>query len=565
MKRLRLGLPRTPREPAEAEPDQGRTEASLHPALAEHAGMLPERSRRTVVILSEGRTGPEVDGVVAAFTGRDRVHLVAEDPPDARLTGIGNIDVVVDIRQDRGAGHWDTFDRHFLGLRRGGVWLLPLRAGEDEGRSGPNRFTELADLVLAGKGAVPADRHALVGAVASVVTGRHAVAVVKRGDHLLKVTDRRTSLLAERNPRLDFSVVDRVEATRLRADIRVVSHDADRPIPDLPTEFDVPALEARRYDGRIAVAGRSLAFVGRTALPESFRYPFAEAPANPALVEDHGDFARLPANRRPKRRLEGAYFHADVAYSGHYGHLLTEVVSRLWAWEAAKAAIPELKLIFRLPNRRSDDAALERTLFGAYGVDPDDIVITRAPVWVDTLVGATPMWHNHAPHWAHPQIQDRVWSPMTDRLGAGREGLGPKIFVSRRPDTKHRPCRNTGEVEAFFADRGFAVVRPENHPLAEQAAIFRDAEVVAGFGGSGMFNVMHCRRLRHLVVLSHESYTARNEQLYACVLGCDVDYFWSPADLEHAEQWSDQAFKSGWAFDFARNSEALSTTLAALG
>lgn len=175
------------------------------------------------------------------------------------------------------------------------------------------------------------------------------------------------------------------------------------------------------------------------------------------------------------------------------------------------------------------------------------------------------MWHNHAPHWAHPEIRDRVWKPMTDRLARGRSGRGSRLFVSRRADTRHRPCRNVADVESFFADRGFAVVRPEDNALSDQAAMFRDAEVVAGFGGSGMFNVMHCRNLRRMIVLSHEAYTARNEQLYAAVLGSDIEYFWSPADLRHAGEWSDQAFKSGWEFDFARNSAALRATVADLG
>ena len=82
-------------------------------------------------------------------------------------------------------------------------------------------------------------------------------------------------------------------------------------------------------------------------------------------------------------------------------------------------------------------------------------------------------------------------SPATDPAGSER------LFVSRRRHGDlNRLCRDADQVESVFADHGFDIVYPEDYSLPDQAALFRTARVVAGFGGSGMFNLMHCQQLR---------------------------------------------------------------------
>ncbi len=74
-------------------------------------------------------------------------------------------------------------------------------------------------------------------------------------------------------------------------------------------------------------------------------------------------------------------------------------------------------------------------------------------------------------------------------------------------------------MEAFFAEHGFDVVYPELYDLAHQAVIFSAAEVIAGFGGSAMFNAMFNRNQPTVILLSHEAYTARNEHLFSALIG----------------------------------------------
>jgi capsular polysaccharide biosynthesis protein len=345
------------------------------------------------------------------------------------------------------------------------------------------------------------------------------------------------------------------------------------PITALDTSIDYPAHHLRHYRGEIAMVSNALLHTPFTALPDSFRHHLSTNPTNPGLIDVSGDFARVRPRDRPRTRLEGSYNHLDSENSGHYGHLLTEVMSRLWGWDEAKRQLPDLKAIFRIRYANERKPVLEQRIFGAFGIDVDDIVWVHEPVWLESVVGATPMWHNQVPHYVHPglmSVWDRVRASLLNEASAPTEGFdrsgGKRIFVSRQDISTNRACRNTREVESFFADRGFDVVYPENHDLAVQAAIFDRAEVVAGFGGSAMFNIVFSRDYQALILLNHEAYTARNEHLYTALLGGDIHYFWSTPDVPHPEGgWTEEAYYSSWAFDFERNSETLTEVIKNLG
>lgn len=80
-----------------------------------------------------------------------------------------------------------------------------------------------------------------------------------------------------------------------------------------------------------------------------------------------------------------------------------------------------------------------------------------------------------------------------------------------------------------------------------------------------MFNVMHTAGLTNLIVLTHQAYTARNEYLFASLLGGRTDYFWSPPDTPHPRgAWAHEAFKSTWSFDFDRLGADLELLLGSL-
>jgi capsular polysaccharide biosynthesis protein len=274
-------------------------------------------------------------------------------------------------------------------------------------------------------------------------------------------------------------------------------------------------------------------------------------------------FARPRVDLSTAEPLPGTYFHLDSELRGHFGHTMTEQVSRLWALSAARAAYPDLKVLLAVRPRKDDVTAAERTLLSAMGVDDADVVaLRRSPVRVERLLAATPMLS--MPAYVHPDLVD-TWTALGRTLAARAPGTDSprRIFCSRR--TTKRRCRNGTEVEELFRAHGFTVIFPEDHPLTEQARIFREAEVVAGYAGSAMFNLCFAEEPKPVVVVSSESYTATNEYLIASAVGHPLTVVWCPPDLPQPQNgWSKESFESDYVFDLARDGEFLTQALEAL-
>lgn len=79
----------------------------------------------------------------------------------------------------------------------------------------------------------------------------------------------------------------------------------------------------------------------------------------------------------------------------------------------------------------------------------------------------------------------------------GRSSIGTvtnrKLFVSRDAGTAAgRTVDNQVEVEDFFVQHGFEVVKPEQMSVVQQAQLFTEASVVAGPHGAGFSNIVYC-------------------------------------------------------------------------
>ncbi|MGI8523743.1 MAG: glycosyltransferase family 61 protein [Nocardioides sp.] len=375
----------------------------------------------------------------------------------------------------------------------------------------------------------------------------------KRVPHLLQLTrDDVARTLSARAHDLAVTTLATLPAGRF-ASGRVRMHGEG---PDLGVDAEIghPELAVHRYDGPVdLLGGGALVVAGGCVLPESFRWYDARPLEHFRLADVGGGFARLKRRSRPAQRLVGSYFFFDYSNAGHYGHLLTEAVPRLWAWDLAKQDDPSLKILLRArehdvnrPMGRPDPELLE-----AFGIAPDDIAWFHGAARVDALVGAPAMWHNAPPYHAHPRLVE-TWDRIRTGLIGDRRGQHARIFVTR--SAGGRPCRNTPEVEHLFAAHGFTVVDPGELSRADQALVFAGAEVVAGFGGTGMFNLAFAPDVRHVMLLNHAAYQARNEHLFAAVRGADLDYFWSEPDIVGE---SYEAHQSGWEFDLARHEQAL--------
>jgi capsular polysaccharide biosynthesis protein len=514
--------------------------------------------RVTVLTTAPARAWPDQLARTVPRQVRDLDDLARE------VARIGALDVLVDLLPSDhlpspAVDRIELFKRLFRLLPPGGIYVVD-RGVELRGSRGPGT-PEWRGLVAGPPPDKPRSRGAVIKtdvarSIRSMQVSRHLVAVRKRGRHVLALRqhDGLDRFLREREPGLSLTTILEKPAGVYVPRARMYEYGAVPP-NRWPERIRHPAAEVRHYQGDVLAARNMLLVAGSTVLPDSFRWPTAENMGQPRLQAVTPELARFWPRRvpGPKRRLDGDYYHLDALFSGHFGHVTSETTSRLWGWDAAKREIPDLKAFFHVRHRPRSVPPLEQRLFTAYGIPASDIVGILEPVTVSSLVGATPLWQDEPPFYAHPDIVETWQRLSTGLLDGAAPAEHERIFVSRGPTVGKRRCRNSRSVERFFAERGFHVLYPEQLDLAEQAALFAGARVVAGLAGSGMFNLMHTRRLETTIVLGHNGYTARNEHLYTSVLGGDLHYFWSPGDVPPPPSGGRTmtSFHSTWAFDFA--------------
>lgn len=385
----------------------------------------------------------------------------------------------------------------------------------------------------------------------------NAVVLERTGGRLfVKLRDRESDdVLTTRYDDAWGSTVLQLPATQFVSRCEVVNH-GEGPIAEGRRTFSVPDRLLRCYRG-VTCTARQIVRFGDYILPDSWRHPNQPKLNNRQLVFKSPYFSSYHARTRPlsSRSLPGSFYYLDTELPGHFGHITTEVLSRVWAFRAAHEADPGIRLLVSVATLPRAIPGFQQDIFRSLGLPVDDaeIMAPQEDVVVERLYAPTPQLEN--PYYVDPALGE-VWAELAAHLPAGRPATADKIFVSRRAAPK-RHCHQTPEIEAFFAREGFSIIFPEDHSYRDQKMIFSRAKVIAGFGGSGMFNAMFAPKAR-LILLSGDAYNAENEHLIAAVNGNDLHYFWGRSEVPMPEhRFSLKAFTSPWSFDLRRYRRAL--------
>jgi hypothetical protein len=107
------------------------------------------------------------------------------------------------------------------------------------------------------------------------------------------------------------------------------------------------------------------------------------------------------------------------------------------------------------------------------------------------------------PSMAFPFRQPCPWACAWLRSLFPTKNAGPeKIYISRRNATR-RELINESELELQLRAAGFVAIRPEQMPVAEQAAMFSSVKCVVGAHGAGLANMVFAPPHALLVELFH--------------------------------------------------------------
>lgn len=520
-----------------------------------HATKPLARGRPRVALLTRSDPAWLVDALEVAARG-PRIAVIDPADPAAlhvELAARGPLDLIVDLTDDPAAARAERVRAVLLHVRPSGVLVVADAVGVE--------IAEPVDAAL--RAALAPDQAALPthdrfwGRAVDRVTVRYghvAVSNALRGyaqireeqaTPYLQLRGAEAGTVLEERP---ASVVDNP------APIRASAHDD---ATTYATHFEAPPMQLREYRDVVCWPGQVVT-QGHVLLPETYRHGARAKLGNRFLDDLAPDFGRPTTDKTPQP-LEGTYFHLDSEFRGHFGHALTEQIARLWAWPEAKRRHPELKALMLTNRKRTTIAGWERRLYQAAGVAPEDLVLADRPVRVERLLAGTPMFTQ--PEYVHADITE-VYRRIGDDLAAEApdRDYPERIFCSRRNDK--RSCHNTPDVEAFFADRGFEVVYPEDYPLPEQVQMFRRATDLAGFGGSAMFTMAFVPEPKRVFLVSSENYRAQNEALMAAVLGHQLNVAWCRPDKTRAAGFKGrEAMHSQFTFDPSREGRFLADLL----
>jgi len=482
-----------------------------------------------LIAVRQGSPRGTVEEVRAVLPAAELVEL-PEDAADRRLSILvhGPFDAIVD--DDQKADLRDArFQEVFWSLAPGRPYVVP--GGARELGSSPGSLGTLLRKAQAAPDKPLRTRRkgrhhhvplALKHHVRTEVVGDHLVLSHDLADVLVKIREEDCNAFLGTDLGARHRLLEVIEADEPPRPPKFREGPERRRSP-MEEPIGRSALSLRDYRDVVVAAPQVLAD-GRFLLPDTFRHNQSRLLGHKALADLAPGFAVLVTPiETDLPRLEGTFVHLDNEARGHFGHMLTETLSRIWSWEKALEIDPDARVIVGATRRRPQIPEPEYAFYAACGIPRDRITLIGdgRSVLVERLISGTPMWSQ--PHYVHPRIRE-TWQRVGDALAATAPSGNDwprRIFVSRR--TGKRACVNGAQLEAEFQQAGFVVVFPEDYPLGHQVELFRQAEVIAGYGGSGMFQTLFVSEPKHVIQVASEAYGQRNEYLIAAVLGHRLD------------------------------------------
>ena len=415
-------------------------------ALRRIEGVVAAKPATSVCLLVTGET--RVASLVRAAHPRARITVidVHDGPPSlpVRLAARGRYGLLVDLT-DRPLDPAELLSSALFQVSATADYLIPLRRRGRVPESLRSLFAHLAKVRADEVEDPTSDERHLARATRDVAFEPDGIVVTNRVNGLAKLRESDVEyVMSVRGPQFG-EVLEKREGVRFTSRADITDHAADS-VTRVPEEFEAPTLYLRTYR-EATCAMRQVTVKANLALPETYRKMYQTRLVNLGIKDVAADFAAPVRDLWDSPRLPGTWFTWDNEHPGHFGHILTEQVSRLWAWEAAKSAYPDLRMLVSRYSWRSELQPAELAILRAAGIDPDDVTLIRGTTRVERLVGATGMFCS--PAWVDPRIAD-TWRALAPRIVAEAtvDEFPERIFISRRGGT--RDCLNLDEVEQLF-------------------------------------------------------------------------------------------------------------------
>lgn len=223
-----------------------------------------------------------------------------------------------------------------------------------------------------------------------------------------------------------------------------------------------------------------------------------------------------------------AAVYGGVLFGKHYGHFLTETMSRLWPF-----AIPELShqwnnypIIFRMAKTaKAGIAPFAECMLRALGVW-DRVLIPERELFVKQCIIPHPaIYNNRQIHREYATLMRSVGEVVVRQRVPKTNWEQKRLYLSRSGlPSYNRKLANEKQLESRLVRHGYMVVHPEEMPFDEQVGMFRDASEIVGPIGSAFHTTMLAgnanQKLKYLVHYTPQCATTYNN--IDAVLGNDA-------------------------------------------
>ena len=289
-------------------------------------------------------------------------------------------------------------------------------------------------------------------------------------------------------------------------------------VPHPPADFPGGSIHIRRHPQGIAELHRPWVFGSNGAVIGADRHLLWDL-----SYEWPGRPARHPAYALTRPRaieLPGTtVILAAMAADRNYFHFLLNSVARLAYFEQLPLpAVPDRYLVTGVVS------PMVRQAFALVGIERDRLLGTSAaPLWRPHRLIAPPLVHH--PFVVPPEVCQFLRRRILPQLMPG--GSRRRIFIDRS-DAPTRRVANLPELQPVLDAFGVEVVRLSGLSLAEQAELFRDAELIIANHGAALANLIFCEPGTRVLQLLAPGMMEREYRTLSQHGGLDHDYMVAP-------------------------------------
>lgn len=283
---------------------------------------------------------------------------------------------------------------------------------------------------------------------------------------------------------------------------------------NLPNECVTQDFYVASLRNTLCIRNQTIIHNRKFILPDSFRHYQFNSSTNHLTYNQRLNRFSLKVNIENTKYQKGDCIFLSGEKSG-FGHFLLEVISRLWITKYID--VKKVKFIMNPEDRTS----WKLDLLKPFGISTRQIVYLDNPIVCERLHIPVQSFclRKYTSSFAY-----KTWKRIGDYYdrGTGAE----KIYVSRsKLKNQRRGLLNEKAVERIFSLSGYKIIHPQELKISEQINLFRNAKVIAGTSGSGMYNSVFQQNHPKVLILTSNTFFKMSDVLVNTSTGGKLHYF----------------------------------------